>query len=131
MEDQAELNELKDTVSHFKRMLNALSDKYLSAFIIPKRENVGSSNPTNQEHNHPRITGPPPPFDTEMSELSDTYPLSFPHSFSFGINGMNNRISQIPDQPVLNIQYQSWDQIRETIHFCQIRYYTKEQKTPQ
>ena len=53
MEDQEELNQLKDMVSQFKRMSNALSDKYLSAFRIPKRENVGSSNPTNQEHNHP------------------------------------------------------------------------------
>ena len=53
MEDQAELNELKDMVSKFKRMSNALSDEYLSAFIIPKRENVGPSKPTNQENNHP------------------------------------------------------------------------------
>ena len=53
MEDQAELNELKDMVSQFKRMPNSLSNKYLSAFRIPKGENVGSSNPTNQEHNHP------------------------------------------------------------------------------
>ena len=64
MEDQAELNELKDMVSQFKWIPNAISDKYLSAFRIPKREDVGSSNPTNQGHNHPQITGPPPPFDT-------------------------------------------------------------------
>ena len=64
IEGQAELNEIKNMVSQFKRMLNAHLDKYLSAFRIPKRENVGSSNPTNQDHNHPQITRPPPPFDT-------------------------------------------------------------------
>lgn len=94
-------------VSQFKRMTNALSVKYLLAFKIPKRENVGTSNPTNQEHNHPQIAGPPPPFDTEMSELTDTSPSSVPHSLGFGIIGMNNLISQISDQPVLNIQCQS------------------------
>ena len=83
MEDQAKLNELKDMVSQFKRMPNAPLDKYLSAFRIPKRENVRSSNPTNQEHNHPQITGPPPPFDLEMPELHDTSPLTVPCSLGF------------------------------------------------
>ena len=115
MEDQAELNELKDMVSQFKRMLNALLDKYLSAFRIPKRENVGSSNPTNQEHNHPQITRPPPPFDTKMPKLPDTSPSLVPHSFSFGINGMNNLISQMLDQPLLKIQFQFYAQIQTTI----------------
>ena len=67
MEDHAEINTLKDMVSQFKQMQNALSDKYLSAFRIPKREDVGSSNPTNQGHTHPQIIDPPPHFDTEMS----------------------------------------------------------------
>ena len=42
IEEQNELNELKDVVSKFKIILNSLSHKYLSAFKIPKRENVGS-----------------------------------------------------------------------------------------
>ena len=83
MEDQDELNELKYMVSRFKRMPNALLDKYLSTFRIPKRENVGSSNPTNQEHNHPYIIGPPPPFHTEMSKLPNTSPSSVTYSLSF------------------------------------------------
>ena len=56
MEEQDELKELKYVVFEFKIILNSLSHKYLIAFRIPKRENVGSSNPTNQEHNHPQIT---------------------------------------------------------------------------
>ena len=115
MEEQDELKELKYVVSKFKIILNSLSHKYLSTLRIPKRENVGSSNPTNQEHNHPQITGPPPPFDTKMLELPDTSPLAVPHSLSFRINGMNNLISQISDQPVLNIQCQSRAQIQATI----------------
>ena len=64
MEDQEELNELKDMVSQFKRIPNALPHKYLSTSKIPKREDVGYSNPTNQRQTHPQITCPPPPFDT-------------------------------------------------------------------
>ena len=78
-------------------MSNSLSDKYLSTFRILKRENVGSSNPTNQEHNHPQITGSPPPFDIEMPRLPVTSPSPVPHSFSFEINVMNNLISQMLD----------------------------------
>ena len=88
-------------------MPNSLLDKYLSAFRIPERENIGSSNLNDQSHTNPQITGPPPPFDTEMLDLPDTSPWSVPSSLSFGINEMNNLISQIPDQPVLNIQCQS------------------------
>ena len=74
MEDQEELNELKDMVSQFKRIPNALPDKYLLAFRILKREDVGSSNPTNQRHSHPQITRPPPPFDIEIPELPNPSP---------------------------------------------------------
>ena len=84
-------------------------------FRIPKREDVGSLNQTNQRHTPPQITRPPPPFDTKMSELSDPSPSSAPHSFSFGINGMNNLISQMPDQAVLNIQCQSCARIKTAI----------------
>ena len=38
MEDQVELNELKEMVSQFKKMPNVLSNKYLSASRISKRE---------------------------------------------------------------------------------------------
>ena len=98
-----ELHQLRNMVSQFKQMPNALLDKYLSALRIPKRENIRSSNPYDQSHTNPQIIGPPPPFDTEMSDLPDTSPSSVPRSLSFGINGMNNLISQMPDQPVLNI----------------------------
>ena len=37
MEEQDELNKLKDVVFQLKRILNSLSEKYLSAFRIPKR----------------------------------------------------------------------------------------------
>ena len=96
-------------------MKNSLPTKYLSAFRIPKREVVGSSNSTNQGHTHPQIIVPPPPFDTKMSEISNTSPSLVPHSLSFRINGMNNLISQILDQSMLNIQCQSYAQIRTTI----------------
>ena len=102
-------------VSQLEQMENVLLDKYLSAFRIPKRENIGSSNPYGQGHTNPQIIGPPPPFDTEMSDLPDTSPSSVPHSLSFRINGMNNLISQMPDQPVLNIQCQSRSHIRSAI----------------
>ena len=85
MEEQAELNDLKDTVSQFKRIPNALLEKIFISIRIPKRQNIGSSNPTNQEHNHPQIAGPPPPFDIEMLELPDTSPSSVPCSLGFGI----------------------------------------------
>ena len=103
-------------VSQFKQMPNGLLDKYLSAFRIPKRENIGSSNTYGQGHTNPQITGPPSPFDAEISDLPDTSPSSVPRSLSFGINGMNNLMSQMPDQPVLNIQCQSCAQIRSVIH---------------
>ena len=80
-----------------------------------KREYVGSSNPTNQRQNHPQITGPPPPFDTEMSELSDPSPSAVPLSLRFRINRMNNLISQMPHQPMLNIQCQSHAQMRTAV----------------
>ena len=96
-------------------MPNALPDKYLSAFRIPKRENIGSSNPNDQSHTNPQIICSPPPLDTEMPDLPDTSPSSVPRSLSFGINGMNNLISQLPNQFVLNIQCQSHAQIRSTI----------------
>ena len=96
-------------------MPNGLLDKYLSAFRIPKRENIGSSNPYDQGHTNPQITGPPPPFDAEMIDLPDTSPFTVPRSLSFGINGMNKLICQMPDEPVLNIQCQSRAQIRYTI----------------
>ena len=102
-------------VSQFKQMPNALPDKYLSAFCIPKRETIGSSNPYDQSHTNPQITGPPPPFDIEMSDLLDTSPSSVPCSLSFGMNRINNLISQMPDQLVLNIQCQSSTQIRSAI----------------
>ena len=72
---------------------------------MPKREgkhDVGSSNQANQGPTPPLITRPPPPFESKIADLSN--PSSTPHSFSFGRNGMNNLISQIPDQHVLNIQ---------------------------
>ena len=107
IEDQAELHELKNMFSQFKQMSNSLPNKYSSTFRIPKRENISSSNPNDQSHTNPQITGPPPPFDTEMSDLPNTSPSSVPRSLSFEINGMNNLISQMLDQPVLNIQCQS------------------------
>ena len=48
-----DLHELRNMVSQFKQMPNALLDKYLSAFRIPKRQNIGSSNPNNQIHTNP------------------------------------------------------------------------------
>ena len=54
-----ELHELRNMVSQFKQMPIALPNKYLSAFRIPKRENIGSSNPYDQVHTNPQIIGPP------------------------------------------------------------------------
>ena len=35
--------------------------------------------------------------------------------FQFGVNTMNNLLSQMPDQPVLNIQCQSQNDIKTAI----------------
>ena len=50
--------------------------------------------------------------------MNEAYASSTPsHMFHFGINGLNNMISQILKQPVLNIHFQSREKIKTTIQF--------------
>ena len=50
-------------------------------------------------------------YDMEMPEASR--PTSF--KTHFGINSLNNLVSQMPDQPVLNIQCHSREDIKNAI----------------
>ena len=58
-----------------------------------------------QEDGQSSVIGPPPPqpgFDVYMPDVSLSTTPS--HRFQFGINSMNNLLSQMPEQPVLNVQ---------------------------
>ena len=48
--------------------------------------------------------------------MPDVSPSTTPsHRFQFGINSMNNLLSQMPEQPVLNIQCQTRANIKNAI----------------
>ena len=62
------------------------------------------------------VMGPPPPqpdFDVHMPDVNPSTTPS--HRFQFGINSMNNLLSQMPEQPVLNIQCQTRADIKNAI----------------
>ena len=60
------------------------------------------------------IHNPPPRDNTFDIWMPETSKAPNPR-FQFGINTMNNLFSQIPDQPILNIQCQSQEDIKIAI----------------
>ena len=60
------------------------------------------------------IQNPPPHENTFDIQMPDASKAPNPR-FQFGINSMNNLVSQMPDQPVLNIQCQPRDDIKIAI----------------
>ena len=68
---------------------------YLSALAFPKRENPLEKCGSSSEQGPLPIIGPHPTFDETMNEASASS-ASF-HNFHYGINGINNLISQMPD----------------------------------
>ena len=69
-----------------------------------------------QEEGDSSVTSPPPPqpeFDVHMPDVNPSIAPS--DRFQFGINSMNNLLSQMPEQPVLNIQCQTYADIENAI----------------
>ena len=92
--DEEECDEIKEWSDHFKTVPPALDTKYLNMVSVhDKAESSSIHNPPSHENT----------FDLQMPDASKA-----PNpKFQFGVNTMNNLLSQIPDQPVLNIQCQS------------------------
>jgi hypothetical protein len=103
-------------------MPKALPEHYLQMRHVPKREESIS-------HGHfgyvlpplPSSTPPSGPspsisrMDTIMTEAVDPSSARS-HKFHFGIDGMNKLISQMLEQPILNIVYQKRTEICDAIH---------------
>ena len=65
-------------------------------------------------HQHAEFSAthnPPPKYDVRMPDASRAPNLKF----QFGINSMNNLVSQMPEQLVLNIQCQPREDIKTAI----------------
>ena len=85
--------EIRNWVVEFKKFPLALDPKYLAMMSLRHQEEGNSS-----------VTGPLPPqpkFDVHMLDVNPSTAPS--HRFQFGINSMNNLLSQRPQEPVLNI----------------------------
>ena len=100
--DEEECDEIKEWIGHFKTFPPALDTKYLNMMFVHDRAESSSI------HNLPPCENT---FDLQMPEASKA-----PNSkFQFGINTMNNLLSQMPNQHVLNIQCQSQNDIKTAI----------------
>ena len=88
--DEEECDEIKEWIGHFKTFPPALDTKYLNMMSIHDRAESSS------------IHNPPPHENTFDLQMPDASKSPNP-SFRFGVNTMNNLLSQMPDQLVLNI----------------------------
>ena len=87
--DEAECDEIKEWIGHFKSFPPALDTKYLNMMSAHHTTESSST------HNPPLE----PTFEIRMPDASKA-----PNpKLQFGINSMNNLVSQMPDQPILNI----------------------------
>ena len=100
--DEEECDEIKEWIGHFKSFPPALDTKYL---------NMMSAHYTAESSS---IHNPPPQELTFDIRMSDASKAPTPR-LQFGINSMNNLVSQMPHQPVLNIQCQPRDDIKTAI----------------
>ena len=91
-QDEADFEEVQEWIGHFKSFKPALESKYLNMLSTHHlAESFGYDTPMPQASQVPKFTS------------------------RFGINSINNIISQMPDQPVLNIQCQSQAEIKDAI----------------
>ena len=99
--EEAKCEEIKEWIRHFKSFPPALDTKYLN---MMSAHHTAESSST---HN-------PPPKHTFDIRIPDASKAPNP-KLQLGINSMNNLVSQMPDQPVLNIQCQPRDDIKTAI----------------
>ena len=92
-QDEVDFEEVQEWIGHFKSFKPALEPKYLNMLAVHQHVELSSS------HN-------PPIRDSFDLEMPDPYKYPKLHT-NFGVNSINNIISTIPDQPVLNIKCQS------------------------
>ena len=97
------INEIKIMFSQFKNITKYFLEYYIFAVAFPKRESPHPQSGSSSEKCLPPINGP-------LSPTSST-----PHNFHFRINGINNMISTMSEQLVLNVQRQSRAEVRTTI----------------
>lgn len=110
-QDEEEFQEIQSLVCQFHRIPKALPKRYMAMLKFPSHTE-DTKHSSGVSHEVGSSLGPPPPtFDLEMQDASSAPS----HKFHFGINGMNNLMSHMPEQPVLNIQCQSRAEIKSAI----------------
>ena len=100
--DEEECEEIKEWIGHFKSFPPTVDTKYLNMMFAHYTAESSS------------IHNPPPQDNTFDLWMLDASKALNPR-FQFGIKSMNNLVSQMPDQPVLNIQCQPRDDIKTSI----------------
>ena len=96
-QSEAKIEEIENLISQFK--------KFPLAFPEQTKQKCLAKIEVKQEQ-------PLAIMDQVMADASASTSTSLP----FGISGSNRLISQLPDQPMLNIQCQHMKEIREAIH---------------